>query len=89
MQEFHSPHCDTLICYDVFNNHAATPGFPFAPSSIYSFSIGHILVHEFCHLGCWAVLWKISETTKILLKYATFGGGFLMFHGQKIKNMIK
>ena len=24
--------------------------------------------HEFCHLGCWAVLWKISETTNILLK---------------------
>ena len=42
------------------------------PSSIYSCSIGHSLEHEFCHLGCWAVLWKISETTKILLKYATF-----------------
>ena len=45
--------------------------YPF-PSSIYSCSIGLILKHEFCHLGCWAVLWKISETTKILLKYATF-----------------
>ena len=42
------------------------------PSFIYSCSIGHILEHEFCHLGCWAVLGKISETTKILLKYATF-----------------
>ena len=49
------------------------------PSSIYSCSIGHILEHEFCHLGCWAVLWKISETTKILLKYATFEGGFFNF----------
>ena len=26
------------------------------PSSIYSCSIDHILEHEFCHLGCWAVL---------------------------------
>ena len=51
----------------------------FTPSSIYSCSIGHISEHEFCHLGCWAVLWKISETTKILLKYATFEGGFFNF----------
>ena len=42
------------------------------PSSIYSCSIGHILEHEFCHLGCWALLEKISETTEFLLKYATF-----------------
>ena len=49
------------------------------PSSIYSCSIGHSLEHKFCHLGCWAVLWKISETTKILLKYATFEGVFLNF----------
>ena len=49
------------------------------PSYIYSCSIGHILEHEFCHLGCWAVLGKISETTKILLKYATFEGGFFNF----------
>ena len=44
------------------------------PSSIYSCFIGHILGYVFCHLGCWAVLWKIFETTKILLKYATFEG---------------
>ena len=25
------------------------------PSSIYSCSIGHILEHEICHFGCWAV----------------------------------
>ena len=56
------------------------------PSSIYSCSIGHILEHEFCHLGCWAVLWKISETTKILLKYATFWGVFFyVFMAKKLK----
>jgi hypothetical protein len=49
------------------------------PSSIYSCSIGHIVEHEFCHLGWWVVLGKISETTEILLNYATFLGGFLMF----------
>ena len=27
----------------------------FNPSSIYSCSISHILEHEICHLGCWAV----------------------------------
>ena len=36
----------------------------------YSCSIGHL-----SHLGCWAALWKISETAKILLKYATFWCG--------------
>ena len=45
--------------------------------------LGHILELEFCHLGCWAVLWKISETTKILLKYATFEGIFQVFDGKK------
>ena len=33
----------------------------FGPSSIYSCSIDHILEHEFCHLGCWAALWAVSE----------------------------
>ena len=53
------------------------------PSFIYSCSIGHILEHGFSNLGCWAVLWKISEMTKILLKYATFWGGLLMFSWPK------
>ena len=38
----------------VITNHAATY-LCFKPSSIYSCSIGRILEHEFCHLGCWAV----------------------------------
>ena len=57
-----------------------------SPSSICSCSIGHILENEFCHSGCWVVLGKISETTKILLKYATFGGGFFnVFIAKKLK----
>ena len=57
--------------------------FALDPSSIYSCSIVHILEHEFCHLGCWALLEKISETTEFVLKYATFWGGFFMFSWAK------
>ena len=32
-----------------------------SPSSIYSCSIGHILEHEVCHLGCWAVKEKFLK----------------------------
>ena len=59
------------------------------PNSIYSYSIGHILENEFCHLDCWAVLWKIYETTKILLKYATFKGGFFNFLRAKKNKIFK
>ena len=61
------------------------------PSSIYSCSIGHIWEHEFCHLGCWAVLWKISETTKILLLVSYFWGWFFqLFEGKKrFKKFLK
>ena len=31
------------------------------PSSIYSCSIGYILDHDFCHLGCWAVKEKFLK----------------------------
>jgi hypothetical protein len=50
---------------------------------MYRCSIGHILEHEFCHLGCWAVLGKISETTEILLLVCYFLGGFFMFSWPK------
>ena len=59
-----------------------------SPSSIYSWSIDHILEHEFCYLGCWALLGKISETTEILLKYATFWVGFFNFLWAKKKLKI-
>ena len=35
--------------------------FGIVPSSIYSCSIGHILEHDFCHLGCWAVKEKFLK----------------------------
>ena len=54
--------------------------FDFTPSSIYSCSIGHILEHEFCHLGCWAVSEKFLKRRNFCL---LFGVDFLCFHGQK------
>ena len=36
-------------------------GYTTSPSSIYSCSIGHILDHDFCHLGCWAVKEKFLK----------------------------
>ena len=69
----------TKVSTELIGRHSHKKVNNYNPSSIYNCSIGHILEHEFCHLGCWAVLWKISETTKILLKYATFEGGFFNF----------
>ena len=64
------------------------------PTSIYSCFLRPILEHEFYHLGCWAAIrqkGKISETTEILLKYATFLGGFLNFLLPKnfLENFLK
>ena len=57
------------------------------PSSIYSCSIDHILEHEFCHLGCWAALWAVSEKflkrRNFCLSMLLFGVVFSCFHGQK------
>ena len=57
------------------------------PSSIYSCSIGHIWEHEFCHLGCWAALWAVSEKflkqQNFCLSMLLFGVVFSCFCGQK------
>ena len=59
----------------------------YLPSSIYSCSIDHILEHEFCHLGCWAPLWAVSEKflkrRNFCLSMLLFGVVFSCFHGQK------
>ena len=43
------------------------------PSSIYSCSIDHILEHEFCHLGCWAVKGKFLKRRNFCLSMLLFG----------------
>jgi hypothetical protein len=53
------------------------------PSSIYSCSIGQILEHEFCHLGCWAVKEKFLKRRNFCLSMLLFGVFFLNFHGHK------
>ena len=62
------------------------------PSSIYSCSIDHILEHEFCHLGCWAALWAVSEKflkrRNFCLSMLLFGVVFSCFHGQKFNFSI-
>ena len=69
---------------DVFLLHFS---FENPPSSIHSCSIDYILEHEFCHLGCWAPLWAVSEEflkrRNFCLSMLLFGMFFLCFHGQK------
>ena len=49
------------------------------PSSIYSCSIGHILEHEFCHLGCWAVKEKFLKRQNFRLSKQLFKVVFSTF----------
>ena len=49
------------------------------PSSIYSCSIDHILEHEFCHLGCWAVSEKFLKRRNFCLSMLLFGVVFSTF----------
>ena len=44
----------------------------FMPSSIYSCSIGHILEHEICHLGCWAGKGKFLKRRNFCLSKQLF-----------------
>ena len=54
------------------------------PSSIYSCSIEHILEHELCHLGCWAVSEKFLKPRNFCLGKQLFGVVFSCFGGQKL-----
>ena len=57
------------------------------PSSIYSCSIDHILEHEFCHLGCWAVSEKFLKRRIFCLSMQVFEAVFSCFGGQK-RNVV-
>ena len=57
-----------------------------APSYIYSCSIGHILEHEICHLGCWAGKGKFLKRRNFCLSKQLFEVVFSCFEGQK-KNL--
>ena len=59
-----------------------------SPSSIYSCSIGHILEHEFCNLGCWAVKEKFLKRRNFCLSMLLFGVFFSCFWGQKNSFLI-
>ena len=61
----------------------SSPYFCPLPSSIYSCSIGHILEHDFCHLGCWAVKGKFLKRPNFCLSMLLFGVVFSTFCGQK------
>ena len=52
------------------------------PSSIYSCSIGHILEHEICHLGCWAGKGKFLKRRNFCLSKQLFEVVFSCFEGQ-------
>ena len=56
------------------------------PSSIYSCSIGHILEHEFCHLGCQAVTEKFLKQQNFCLSKQLLRWFFQHFEGKK-KNL--
>ena len=56
----------------------------FMPRSIYSCSIGHILEHKFCHLGCWAEKENFLKRRNFCLSMLLFGVFFSCFHEQKI-----
>ena len=58
------------------------------PSSIYSCSIGHILEHDFCHLGCWAVKGKFLKRPNFCLSMLLFWPIFSTFCAQKINFQI-
>ena len=53
------------------------------PSSTYSCSIGHILEHEICHLGCWAGKGKFLKRRNFCLSKQLFEVVFSCFEGQK------
>ena len=53
------------------------------PSSIYSSSIGHILEHEICHLGCWAGKGKFLKRWNFCLSKQLFEVVFSCFDCQK------
>ena len=53
------------------------------PSYIYSCSIGHILEHEFCHLGCRAVKGKFLKQRNFCLSMLLFEVFFSTFWWQK------
>ena len=57
--------------------------FTVRPSSIYSCSIGHILEHEICHLGCWAGKGKFLKRRNFCISKQLFEVVFSTFWGQK------
>ena len=58
------------------------------PSSICSWSIGHIWEHEFCHLGCWVVKEKFLKRRNFCLSKQLFEVVFSCFEDQKFNFSI-
>ena len=59
------------------------PGsYDIGPSSIYSCSKDHILEHEFCHLGSWAVSEKFLKQRNVCLSMLLFGVFFCVLMGK-------
>ena len=63
--------CCCLLYYRISKEEEKTPVL-----YTYNCSIDHILEYEFCHLGCWAALWAVSEK---FLKQRNFCLSMLLF----------
>ena len=68
-----------------FSKYCFLGKYPSDPSSIYSYSIGHIWEHWFCHLGSLGRIRKFLKRPKFCLSMLLFGVVFNDIMAKKLK----